>query len=271
MRDGAGIPIVDNKGRYVTDPTAPRLIAWQNDGVIWDVGVLWRPSPRTSLEARYGRRYGSDTYYGSFSYQPGRDWAANVSVYDTVSGFGGMINDSLSNLPTQFRSTRNPLSGDIGSCAFSATGGSQCLNDALGTASGAAFRQRGITASFAGTSGGWDTGFAVGYSHRKFLTSNLGAQSVLYRTADENYFAVASLGRTLDERTRFDTNVYVNYFDPGYSGTNVLSTGANAALYRQIIRGLTASAAVGLDAYRPDNFDSELTASALLGLRYSFR
>ena len=270
LKDGLGIPVVGGDGRLVTDPNSPRLSAYDQDGIIWDVGVMWRPSPRTSLVATYGRRYGSDTYTGSFSYQPGRDWAVNVSVYDTVSGFGSLLNDSLSSLPTQFRSSRNPLSGDISSCAFAQSGGF-CFNDALQTASSAAFRQRGITASFSGSKGGWDRGFAVGYSRRKFIASQLGAQSQIDGAIDQNYFAVASLGKSLDERTRFETNVYANYFDPGFSGAgNVISTGANAALYRRILRGLSASAAVGLDSYKQENFDSELTASALLGLRYSF-
>ena len=82
MRDVNGNPVVGSDGRLVTDPNSPRLIAYQQDGLIWDAGVLWRPSPRTSVEARYGRRYGTDTYLGSLSYQPGRDWAVNVSVYD---------------------------------------------------------------------------------------------------------------------------------------------------------------------------------------------
>ena len=270
LRDALGNPIVSPRGRLVTDPASPRLIAYQQDGLIWDAGVMWRPSPRTSLTATYGRRYGSDTYTGSFSYQPGRDWAVNVSAYDTVSGFGSLLNDNLANLPTQFRSSRNPLSGDINSCAFAQAGGF-CFNDALQTASSAAFRQRGITASLSGTSGGWDTGFAIGYNRRKFITSLIGAQAQIDGLVDQNYFAVAYLGTDLDRQTRFESNVYANYFDPGFGGAgNVLSTGANAALYRQILRGLSASAAVGLDSYKQEDFDSELTASALLGLRYSF-
>ena len=82
---------------------------------------------------------------------------------------------------------------------------------------------------------------------------------------------MAYLGTDLDRRTRFETNVYASYNDPGFAGAgDVLSAGANAALYRQIIRGFSASAAVGLDSYKQEDFDSELTASALLGLRYSF-
>lgn len=270
LRDVAGDPVVGSGGRLVTDPNSPRLVAYRQDGLIWDAGVLWRPSPRTSVEARYGRRYGTDIYIGSLSYQPGRDWAVNVSVYDQVTGFGGLINDSLAALPTQFRSSRNALSGDIGGCAFGQTGGF-CLNDALQNASSAAFRQRGVTASFSGTNGGWDSGFAVGYNQRKFIASQLGAQAQIDGVADDNYFAVAALGTDIDRRTRFESNVYASYFDPGFAGAgDVLQTGANAALYRQIIRGLSASAAVGLDSYKQEDFDSEVTASALLGLRYSF-
>jgi hypothetical protein len=270
VRDVNGIPVVGSNGRLVTDPNSPRLIAYQQDGLIWDAGVLWRPSPRTSVEARYGRRYGTDTYLASLSYQPGRDWAVNVSIYDQVTGFGGLINDSLAALPTQFRSTRNPLSGDIGGCAVGQTGGF-CLNDALRNASSVAFRQRGVTASFSGTDHRWDSGFAIGYNQRKFIASQLGAQAQVDGLKDDNYFAVAALGTDIDRRTRFESNVYVSYFDPGFAGAgDVLQTGANAALYRRIIRGLSASAAVGLDSYKVEDFDSAVTASALLGLRYSF-
>lgn len=270
LRDAGGVPVVGGDGRLVTNSNSPRLVAYDQDGLIWDAGVLWRPSSRTSLTATYGRRYGGDTYTGSFNYQPSREWAVNVSVYDTVSGFGGLLNDNLAGLPTQFRSSRNPLSGDISGCAFAQTGGF-CLNDALQSASSAAFRQRGMTASFSGTLGRWDSGFTVGYNQRKFIASRLGAQAQIDGVKDENFFAVAYLGTDIDRRTRFESNVYANYSDSGFGGAgDVLSTGANAALYRQIIRGLSASAAVGLDSYKQEDFDSELTASALLGLRYSF-
>lgn len=270
LRDGAGDPVIGTDGRYVTDPSSPRLTAYSEDGVFWDAGLMWRPSTRTSFVGRYGHRYGSDTYTGSFSYVPNDNMAFNVSAYDTVTGFGSMINNALDNLPTSFRAPRNPLSGDLGGCAFSQSGGF-CMNDALQTASSAAFRQRGITAAFSQSAGGWDTGIAVGYNKRKFLVSALGAQAQLDGVSDQNYFAVAYAGTDLNQRTRLDINAYGSYFDPGLSGAgNVLATGANAALYHQILRGLSASAAVGVDAYKQEDFDREITASALFGLRYSF-
>ena len=270
LRDGAGEAIVDNDGRLVTDPASPRLAAYQEDGLIWDVGVMWRPSSRTSLSLYGGQRYGSETYGGSFTYQPGNDFAVNVSAYDTVSGFGSQLNDNLAALPTTFRVNRNPLSGDIGGCAFGAEGGA-CFNDALQSANNAAFRSRGLTGSVSGKLAGWDTGVAVGYDRRKFLTAATGGQAQLDGVVDQNYFALAYLGKDLDRRSQIDLNAYVSYFDPGIAGaSNVLATGANAAYYRQIFRGLSASAAVGLDSSKQDDLEGELTGSALVGLRYSF-
>ncbi len=270
LLDVNGVPLVDNRGRLVTDPNSPRLNAYESDGIIWDVGVLWRPSNRTSFEARYGSRYGSDTYYGSLSYQPNENLGLNVSVYDSVSGFGGALNEALSDLPTSFRSSRNPFTGDLNSCAFSRSGGA-CLNNTLRTGSSAAFRARGVSASIVSQSGPWSSGIAAGYDRRKFLVSGLGAQANLAGVIDENYYIVGFLGRELDRQSRIETNVYGTYNDPGFAlAPDGYGTGANAAYYRQLWRGLSASAAVGIDSYKQEDLDSEVTASALLGLRYSF-
>jgi hypothetical protein len=270
LRDAGGVAVVDDNGRLVTDPASPRLVAYQEDGLIWDVGVMWRPSNRTSVSGYYGQRYGTDTFGANLSYQPNNQWAVNVSVYDQVTAFGNLLNDNLAALPTSFRNARNPLSGDIGGCAFGESGGF-CFNDALQSATSASFRVRGVSAALSSKVGGWDTGVAIGYDRRKYLTSAFGARADLAGLVDQNYFATAYIGTDIDQRSRFDTSVYANYFDPGFAGaTDVLGVGANAAYYRQIIRGLSATAAVGLDSYRQENFDSQLTGSALLGLRYSF-
>jgi hypothetical protein len=270
LRDAAGLPVVGANGRLVTDPNAPRLNAYEFDGIIWDVGVLWRPSRRTSLEVRYGNRYNSDTYYGSFSYTPNERLGINISAYDTISGFGGALNDALDSLPTRFRSSRNPLTGDINGCAFSANGGF-CLNNALRTASSAAFRARGVQASLSETNGPWNSGLAIGYDRRRFLAAALGGQGQINGLIDENYYFSGSLGRELDRRSSISTNVYGTLNDPGQAGApNSYGFGANAAYYRNIWRGLSASAAVGIDTFEVEDFDQDVTASALLGLRYSF-
>ncbi len=270
LRDVNGDPVVDNDGRLVTDEASPRLLSYDEDGLIWDAGVLWRPSRRTSLEARVGRRYGSTTYAGSLGYQPNENTSLNVSVYDTVSGFGNLLNDNLASLGTSFSSSRNPLSGELNGCAFGQTS-SLCFNDALQSAASSSFRARGVNAQLAYGYNGWNTAVAAGYSRRRFFASQLGGLSSVDGLVDENYYANLSIGRQIDARSSFDTNVYANLLDSGFAGApNVLALGANAAYYRQIIPGLTGTAAVGLDSFQQDGFDSELTASALLGLQYEF-
>jgi hypothetical protein len=270
LRDAGGNPIVGAGGRLVTDPNSPRLVAYESDGLIWDAGVLWRPSRRTALELRYGHRYGSDTYTGSFSYAPNERMGVNVSVYDTVQGFGGSINNVLSDLPTAFNSNRNAITGDLNSCVFAAAGGF-CLNNALRNASSATFRSRGVQASVSETSGPWSSGLAIGYDRRKFLASALGGQGQIAGLIDENYYLSGYLGRQLDRRSSFGTNVYANLNDPGQPGApDSYGFGANASYNRNIWRGLQATAAVGIDTFEVEDFDQDVTASALLGLRYSF-
>ena len=64
VRDTNGDPVLGADGRYQTDENSPRRIAFETEGLIWDVGVVWKPSRRTQLEAHYGRRYDSDSYHG---------------------------------------------------------------------------------------------------------------------------------------------------------------------------------------------------------------
>lgn len=270
LRDANGDNVIDANGRLVTDPNSPRLLSYDEDGIIWDAGVLWRPSRRTSFEARVGQRYGSETYYGSLGYQPNENTSLNIAAYDTVSGFGNLLNDNLGLLGTDFTSSRNPLSGELNGCAFGQTS-SLCFNDVLQSASSSAFRARGVNGQLAYRHGNWNTALAVGYSRRRFFASQLGAIPATDGLVDENYYANFSIGADIDAVSSFDANVYANLLDSGEFGApNVLGLGANAAYYRQILPGLQGTAAVGLDSFKQDGFDSELTASALLGLRYDF-
>ncbi|MEO9600723.1 hypothetical protein [Parasphingorhabdus sp.] len=270
VRDANGNPVVDNDGRIVTDETSPRLLSYDQDGIFWDTGVLWRPSRRTSLEARVGQRYGSETYFGSFGYQPTENTGVNVLVYDTVSGFGNFLNDNLANLGANFSSSRNPLSGELNGCAFGQAS-SLCLNDVLQSAASSPFRARGVNGQYTHNYNGWRTGLAVGYARRRFFASQSGAVPAVDGLVDENYYTNLSIGRNIDRYSNFDVNIYANLLDSGFAGaSNVLGLGANAAYYRQIIPRLRGTAAVGLDSFQQEGFDSQLTASALLGLRYDF-
>src|SRR3546814_19013429 len=88
LLDVDGNPVIDNDGRFVTDKDSPRRLSYDQDGLIWDVGVMWRPSRRTSLEVHAGRRYGSMSYTAAFSYQPSQPTPFQLAVFDVISRFG---------------------------------------------------------------------------------------------------------------------------------------------------------------------------------------
>ena len=139
------------------------------------------------------------------------------------------------------------------------------------SASSSSFRARGVNGQYTYNYNGWQAGLGVGYARRRFFASQLGAVAAVDGLVDENYYTNLSIGRDIDTYSSFDANVYANLLDSGFAGApNVLGVGANAAYYRRILPGLQGTAAVGLDSYRQEGFDSELTASALLGLRYDF-
>ena len=270
VRDAGGLPVIGSDGRLVTDKSVPRVIAYDTSGLIWDAGIIWRPSRRTAFEAHVGRRYGSTTYYGSFGYAPNARSSLNISVYDNISGFGGQLNRALAGLPTQFDAVRNPLTGDIGGCVAAQAQGS-CLSAALGSVRSSVFRSRGVMASYGVKLGRLQAGLGAGYDRRKFIGAPGTVLALADGVIDENTWAAAYLNGTIDRNSKFSTNFYANWYQSGdaLSG-DASSVGATAAYYRSLTGRLTATAAVGIDGVNRELLQDIWTASALVGLRYSF-
>jgi hypothetical protein len=75
----------------------------------------------------------------------------------------------------------------------------------------------------------------------------------------------------LDERSSLDANLGVNWFNSGFGADGgSMAYSASLAYHRNLIRGLSATAAIGLDGITRENLPDVMSASALLGLRYSF-
>lgn len=269
LLDVNGVPVIGSGGRYVTDESSPRRLIYEFDDIIWDVGVLWRPSRRTSLEARVGERYGGMTYSGSFVWQ-GRNQSFALVVFDGIDSFGRVITSNVAALSgSDFNVVRNPFTGDLSGCAFSVTGGGQCFNDALSGITGANFRYRGVAVQYAAERGPWGLGVGLGYSQRKFVTPS-GATVFVRGTRDQNWYGSASLSYRIDSRSNIDTVVYANYFDASGSRLDVLNMGAFTSYYRLVTRNLQASASVGVDGAKADDLDSVISAMGQVGLRYNF-
>lgn len=271
LRDADGNPVIGDDGRLVTDTSEPRRIAYDVSGLIWDVGVMWRPSPRTALEAHVGRRYDSTTYYGSFAWAPDSRSSVNVSVYDAVSGFGGLLNTALANLPTEFTAARNALSGDFTGCVGGEQGAS-CLAGVLGSVRSAVFRSRGIAAGYSVQLGRIDTGVGAGYQRRTFIAAPGTVLATADGVVDEAYWVNYYIGAQLGRSASVDANAYASRIDSGFAASGeVLALGASAAYRRSITGRLSARAAIAIDHLDSEAAIEDYTsASALLGLRYDF-
>lgn len=265
-----GVPLIGSDGRLVTDKSAPRQIAYETTGLIWDVGVMWKPSPRTNLEAHVGRRYGSTSYSGSFGWAPSRRQSVNVVVYDNVAGFGGQVNSALANLPTQFQAIRNPLTGDVTGCVASLEQGS-CLGGALGSLRSSTFRARGVAATYGLDLGRITTGIGAGYDRRTFFAAPGTILAAANGVVDENYWVMAYLDAQLDQRSNLSTNIYANWFQSGFAGSGDSSAlGASVSYRRSLTNRLSGTLALGIDDINRQFEDDFWTASALAGVRYSF-
>ncbi|MCK0099439.1 preprotein translocase subunit YajC [Qipengyuania sp. S6317L1] len=269
VRDVNGDPVFDSNGRLVTDSASPRLVAFEVDGLLWDVGVLWRPSSRTNLEARVGRRYDSTTYYGTFSYQPNPGDSLAIAVYDGISGFGGVVNNSLSRLSTDFSVQRNPFSGDFGGLVSSDEGVG--LVGALGSVRSSAFRGRGVNASYTTQLGRINAAIGAGYDRRTFIAAAGGALESADGIRDESYYLTGTLSTDVGRSGAIATTAYANWFTSNSGNGDLTAVGASAAYSRTLAGRLSARAAVALDYFDSEFSDEDFaTASALLGLRYDF-
>lgn len=268
VRDANGVAQRDENGRFITDPAAPRRIAFDVDGLLWDVGVLWRPSSRTSLQAAVGRRYNSTTYYGTFTYVPNQRSVFALAAYDGVSGFGGVINNGLARLDSDFEAIRNPVTGDFGGLVSGTQG--QAIVGSLGSVRSAAFRGRGVSASYQRQLGRTTATLGAGYDRRTFIAAAGTALAPVNGLRDESYYVIGGLSRQIGENANIAANAYANWFD-GAGGNDATAAGVSAAYNQSITRRLTGRAAIAVD-YVDSEFTAEdfAFATALVGLRYNF-
>lgn len=271
VRDAGGNPVIGDDGRYLTDESEPRRIAYETEGLIWDVGVMWRPSRRTSLEFYVGERYGTMTYRGSLAFAPDSQTSIGVVVYDDVTGFGGMMVDQLSGLPTEFDAFRNAITGEIGGCV-AALEGNSCFANALGSVRSAVFRSSGVASSYTADLGRTQFGVGVGYDHREYIGAAGTVLEAVDGVVDETIWFAAYAGTRLDEVSGLSFNANASWFETELDINNdVLGFSSSLAYQRDLLLNLSGTAAVGLDGITRENLPDFLSASALLGVRYSFR
>jgi hypothetical protein len=275
VRDAGGLPVLSASGRLVADPSAPRLLTYDQSGLIWDVGVIWRPSPRTELQLRGGRRYGGTTVFGTLQHRLNEDYVLTASVYDTVTSFGRLLMTDLAGVPANFRVPKGGLSGisGVNGCVFSADPkkpGGGCFDDALQSIDNFNFRNRGATLGISGGRGPWSFGLGATYANRRYFAPP-GPAFVLHGVTDQSFTLNGTVGRRFTRTSGVDLDAYAAWYDSGIKGANgAFSTGVSANYYRSIWgEHVQANAAAGVYTTHSGDFDSTI-GSILFGLRYTF-
>jgi hypothetical protein len=274
LRDAAGLPVLTPGGELIVDPSKPRLLTYDQSGLIWDAGVIWRPSPRTELQARVGRRYGGTTFIGSLEHRINESYALSAAVYDNVSSFGRLLVSDLNGVPRNFEIPRNGLSGGIGgigNCVFGSDPGTgTCFDDALQSIANFNFRNRGASILLSGGRGPWDFGVGAGYSNRRYLAP-AGDVFALNGVTDQSFTLQGNVGRDLSRTSGFDLGAHASWYDSGIAGSDSsFSTGLTGSYHRNLFHDrLQANVAAGLYHTQAGEFDSTI-GSILFGLRYTF-
>jgi uncharacterized protein (PEP-CTERM system associated) len=270
VRDATGNVVIGPNGIPVPDPNAPRLLTYDMDDVMYDAGIIWRPGPRTELQARAGHRYGGTTFTGSLSHQLNSHEAINAVVFDTVETFGRQVSTNISALPSDANINIDPLTGNLSGCVFGANGGGTCLTDTLQSISPSTFRARGGNIVFAGSRGLWNYGMGAGYTHHRYFLPT-SPVNVAFASEDETYGVSASIGRQLTRVSNVNVSAYASWYDRDAVAFQDVTTVGTTISYdhRFLLDRLQLLAALGL--YNSDNgINDTAVLSALVGLRYTF-
>jgi hypothetical protein len=274
LLDGTGQPVRDANGRFQVDPASPRRLAYDVEGIFWDAGVIWRPSRRTFLEARVGKRYGSWSYTGSLSYQMGPGSGIQIGVYDSVSSFGQQLSGSLAALPDSFTSGDTSGFNTQGTgCQFGTSGSAagSCLNGIFASTATGAYRARGVNAVVAMNRGPNHFGFGGGYARRDFIAPTGGPGFTVNGTSDQTFYGQVFASRQFGRAAVLSGNAFVSYYDSDLPGADpVMGWGANTTYTQRFFNHLDATAAVGVYGYDQQTGGNNVSGQALVGLRYGF-
>jgi hypothetical protein len=272
LRDSSGVPVIGPNGP-TPDPNAPRLLTYDQSGMMYDGGVIWRPSPRTELQARAGHRYGGTTVTGSLDHRFNEHQGIHAEVFDTVETFGHLLTNDLNGLGNNFDPNRDPVTGGLSGCVFGARGGSGgsggCFDRSLAAISGSTFRMRGGSLVFSGERGLWSYGLGAGYAHRRYarpaVTGFAGSAGT-----DQVYSVYGSVGRQLSRTSEINLDAFASWYDSDVAADNVTTLGTTLSYTRSLLlERLQLQAALGL-YHSDDGTDATTNASALGGLRYTF-
>jgi hypothetical protein len=271
LTDADGGFVLDDHRHLQGDPSKPRTLSYDQDGLIWDVGVLWRPSQRTSLEAHVGRRYGGTIVYGTFNHRLSPSETIQVVAYDDLNSFGRQLTNGIGTLPTDFATGGSPLASSIAGCSFGADGGGGVCLPALNGVTGNFYKSWGVYGIWSGDHGRWSYGVALGYDHRRYLGTNGERVDVaIDGRTEQSVYANGTLTRKLSPVSSANASVYAAWYKTGaFNSASYTSYGVIGSYNRAFTRRITGSAALGISSGGGSGGTADdVIGTALVALRY---
>ena len=273
LTDPDGNAVLDKHRHLQADHSKPRLLSYDQDGLVWDVGVLWRPTVRTSLEVRGGQRYGQTVVTGRLSHQLTPRATIQVVAYDDITSFGRQLTGGLGALPTQFTGTNLPIQTPLANCVFGANGAQGGCLTALNSVNSNFYRSRGVYVLLAGQRGLWNYGLGVGYDHRHYLAPDLAPNVFSFAGVNEQSVTVdATIGRQLSRVSTLTLTGLAAWYDNNATsvlgGTSYTAYGGILTYNREFSRRLVGSASLAVSSGGGGSVDDDVFGTALLALRY---
>lgn len=266
-----GLPVLGKGGRFVVDPASPRQLTYEISGLVANAGVIWKPSRRTRMEARVGRRYGDLSVTGLVEMRPSERSGLTLIVSDRVESFGQGVSNGLAGTTPALDVTQVDPSSSYQDCLFGKTKGSgQCIGGALGQASASSYREQAANIIFTRTMRTWSFSGGLGYSRRTYI-DNPNSPVSLDGVVDQSFFSNITISRPLTRESGVSFSFAGNLFKNGQVGTpDVMSGSFTTNYYRSFGRGLQMQASVAVDGSKQDGMTADVSGRARLGLQYRF-
>jgi len=270
LTDADGNAILTGNRHLQADKSKPRELAYDQDGLIWDVGVLWRPSARTRLEVRGGRRYGETVVTGSFTHQISPEASVQVVAYDDIESFGRQLTSEVGALPTSFSSFTPSIPTTLSGCVFGSNGGQGACIPALQSVNSNFYRSRGVYANYSATYGRWVYGLGINYENRHYLAPDDGP--LIFNFAQQNDQSVTVDGvvvRKLSPVSSVTLNALAAWYDSSaFNSHSYYSYGGAASYNRYFSSHLSGNASLGVYSGTGGNSSDDVIGTGLVSLRY---
>ena len=266
------LPVTDDNGRFIPDPTQPRVLTYEISGIIADAGVIWQPSRRTRFELRAGYRYDDLTVTGLIEWKFSDRTGMTFILSDRIESFGQSVAGGLAASPVELNLTGSiDADSSYQNCLFGKGAGTgRCVGGALGQASASNYRERAGSLIFAHRMRRWNFSGSAGYSRRTYIDTP-GTILSLAGVVDQTFFGDLQMSGILTRKSGISFSFRGNLFKNGQVGQpNVTSGSFSTNYYRTFGRGIRLQANMTLDASKQDGITADVSGRAQLGLQYQF-